>query len=909
METKHNNVFLESLRRSFGFDYGSYVDPEGLSGGLALWWQCGVSVEVDSTTKNIMQTVVFDKAEGKCWAASFVYGCPSREGRGKVWQDLKDIGTFEKLPWLCIGDFNEVLTSQYKMGGNPPSPLRLLAFHDMLTTCGMEDLGFKGPRFTWRNKRTGEDLIMERLDMAFANTTWREIYTSALVLVEAAVGSDHNPLILDTSYNMGKTGRPFRFESFWTTEAGCREVVVQSWAESRRDPIMLTVCKKLRKCKEGLKMWHKAKFGNLWLLIDAPHAELLEVQRQMGECPNPTLEAVERSLVEKLEDLWQKDSLFWHQRSRVAWLKMGDRNTRFFHLSASQRRQMNQIVKLKDESGAWQTGESDISGIIQDYFNSLYCSPPIRDFNDILSFIDSIVTPELNDKLVQGVTVEEVRMATFQMGPLKAPGSDGFPGIFFQKYWDVVGNDIFEAVSSFFHGNPLSLEWNHTNVTLIPKNDSPESMRQLRPISLCRFIYKIISKVMANRLQPSIDNLISEQQSAFIPGRQIQNNIIIAHEVFHFLRHKKQGSKAYVAIKLDLNKAYDRVCWDFLLQTMEKMGFHERWIDWVRQCICTVKYSIFANRKQVCHVLPKRGLRQGDPLSPYLFLLAADVFSIILQKTVNHHHLKGIKMKKGCPVISHLFFADDSLIFLEADPLVCEKFKVLAHSFGEASGLHINPHKSSILFSANTSSAVKENIKQILGMEEMRQDTKYLGLPALWGRSKTESLTYLRDRLLRKMHNWGSKTLNHASKEVLIKSKLQPLAMYPFMCFKAPSTLCAKLNSTIGSFWWGKGDCKKGIHWGSWGKLTKPKGEGGLGFREFSDFNDALLAKQFWNLSTNPTALWARILKGLYFPKTTCWQGRKGPSPSWAWSSLLHGRELLQNDVRWNVGNGEMVNF
>lgn len=263
----------------------------------------------------------------------------------------------------------------------------------------------------------------------------------------------------------------------------------------------------------------------------------------------------EKVLITKLEDLWQKEAMFWHQRSRVNWLKMGDKNTRFFHLSTVHRRQRNQVAKLKDENGIWQVDKEYIAGIIKGHFEKLYSPPPTRDTEAIISLVDTVVSSEMNTALTKPVTREEVKAATFQMGALKAPGSDGFPGLFYQKYWHVVGEDVFNAARNFFEGGYLLKEMNHTNVTLIPKVTNPESMGQFRPISLCRSNYKIFSKIMANRLQPFIHNIITEQQSAFIPGRQIHDNIIVAHEVFHYLKHKKSGMKRNVAVKLDLNKA------------------------------------------------------------------------------------------------------------------------------------------------------------------------------------------------------------------------------------------------------------------------------------------------------------------------------------------------------------------
>lgn len=153
-----------------------------------------------------------------------------------------------------------------------------------------------------------------------------------------------------------------------------------------------------------------------------------------------------------------------------------------------------------------------------------------------------------------------------------------------------------------------------------------------------------------------MNDIISEQQSAFVMGRQIQDNIMVANEAFHFLKHKKVGKKAFVAIKLDLNKAYDRVCWDFLFKVMERMGFDSRWIGWVKQCVCSVKYSFVMNGRQVSTITPGRGLRQGDPLSPYLFLLVADVFSKLMTKAIKNKSILGMKMKKWCPMISHLLF-------------------------------------------------------------------------------------------------------------------------------------------------------------------------------------------------------------------------------------------------------------
>lgn len=314
----------------------------------------------------------------------------------------------------------------------------------------------------------------------------------------------------------------------------------------------------------------------------------------------------------------------------------------------------------------------------------------------------------------------------------------------------------------------------------------------------------------------------------------------------------------------------------------------------MQQCACPVKYSIMVNGAPIGNVNPGRRLRQGDPLSPYLFLMVADVLSRLMSKAVLNKSIRGLKMRKRYPEASHLLFTDDSLVFMEALPQSCTNFMDLMKAFSEASGLSLNVNKSSICFSANTSQEIKDDIKRILGMEEMGDSAQYLELLTFWGQSKREALGFLRDRIIRKTQGWANLHLNQASKEVLIKSVLQSIPLYSLMCFKLPLSICKCLNSIISKFWWGSSNSERSIHWGAWYKLTDPKSMGGLSFKDFEAFNVALLAKQFWRLIQSPNSLWARVIKGLYFPNKSWTEAVKGPKPSWIWSSLFEGRKLIQ---------------
>lgn len=187
-----------------------------------------------------------------------------------------------------------------------------------------------------------------------------------------------------------------------------------------------------------------------------------------------------------------------------------------------------------------------------------------------------------------------------------------------------------------------------------------------------------------------------------MPGRLSQDSILIAHEAFHFLKHKKQGRKGYVALKLDFNKAYYRIQWDFLQALLLKMGFHAQWVHLIMECVSTVNFSVFANGEHRTSFTPAYGLRQGDPLSPYLFLIVADVLSLLITQSITNNSMSGLKMKMTCPQLSHLFFADDAILFFTAERSDCQGILRLLKVYSSASSQILNFDKSDALFSANT---------------------------------------------------------------------------------------------------------------------------------------------------------------------------------------------------------------
>ena len=235
------------------------------------------------------------------------------------------------------------------------------------------------------------------------------------------------------------------------------------------------------------------------------------------------------SIRKEINNLLDSEETFWHQRSRVLWYSQRDRNTKFFHSKASQRRKKNTISGIWDENRTWSDTNESIAAIAIAYFESLFTTSNPYRISEVTDSIPTRVTDEMNQGLIVAFTKEEMVTALKQMHPTKAPSPDGMSAIFFQKYWDVVGDDITCMVLNVLNSDMSIVDINRTNITLIPKINSPSKMSDFRPISLCNVVYKLVSKVIANRLKNIIPQIISENQSAFLSKRLITDNVLVAY--------------------------------------------------------------------------------------------------------------------------------------------------------------------------------------------------------------------------------------------------------------------------------------------------------------------------------------------------------------------------------------------
>ena len=382
------------------------------------------------------------------------------------------------------------------------------------------------------------------------------------------------------------------------------------------------------------------------------------------------------------------------------------------------------------------------------------------------------------------------------MAPLKAPGPDGMPPLFYQQYWNLVGDVVCQSVLKFLNTASLPEHLNHSFITLIPKKKHPEFASEFRPISLCNVLYKIFSKVLANRLKRILPKIITKNQSAFTKSRLISDNILVVFESLHSMQ-KCTGKDDFMVVKLDMSKAYDRAEWQYLEVVMRRMGFANQWIKLIMLCITSVLYSILINGEPKGRIYPTRGIRQGDLLSPFLFLLCIEALNGLINKAARQGDIKGYSISRNSPVLTHLLFVDDSLLFCRANRQECQKVLDILDIYGSYSGQQINRSKTTIFFSKSTLEEIKDHIKEALGVPEIRQYEKYLGLPSLVGKTKKASFNYIKERVWKKMQGWKEKLLSQAGREILIKAVVQAIPTCTMSYFNLLVGLCVEIESLI----------------------------------------------------------------------------------------------------------------
>ncbi|XP_052201561.1 uncharacterized protein LOC127807600 [Diospyros lotus] len=794
---------------------------------------------------------------------SCIYARNEEVDQARLWNSLTGIGASSSSdPWLLLGDFNVCRDGSEMKGGNTSFSLGMRRFNDFLSSGSLQDLAYSGPKLTWTNKRFGDECILRKLDRALINDDWLAHFSESKALFFQPGISDHSPVVVALSGDLQHKGSPFRFLNHLVDHPLFLERVEASWNRWIPGVPMFQVVQKLKVVKNAMKTLNRSR-GHVSDRVSSLRNHLLRIQQRLQDTPHdPVLHQQELELNRDLLLALAQESDHFRLRARIRWSAEGDRCSRFFFQSMLSRRNNHRIMNLLREDGNLTKSKDEVADVLVSYFQNLY-RPSSRNSplspTDVAPFIDKRLDHDQWTGLIAEVSAEEVKIALFSMGDDKAPGPDGFTAKFFKKSWEIVGADVVKAVQSFFASGRLLSQVNATIISLIPKVPHPETPSQFRPISCCNVLYKIITKILANRIKPVLSGLVDVSQAAFVPGRSIGDNVLLAQELV-FQYHLHQGAPR-CAMKVDLAKAYDTVEWDFLLMTLHLMNFPSQFCGWIRECITTPRYSIKINGQLNGFFPGGRGLRQGDPLSPYLFVLVMQV----LQGIVKHHsrasdfqyHWKCEQTKTVM-----LMFADDLLLFSHGNPSSVNILKSCLERFSSLSGLVANPSKSDCFVSCKDPS-LREAIYIASGFWRGSLPMRYLGVP-------------------------------------LLSSKLSYGDCQPVI-----ARVIKEIEQLTRNFLWSGNEADSHKAKVAWYDICCPKRQGGLGLKPLYVWNQSLVAKLIWRLlGGDRESLWVQWVH-TYRVKGTCFWLLKTPyACPWYWRKLLLLRGILKPFFGWRIGDG-----
>ncbi|GJW35020.1 RNA-directed DNA polymerase, eukaryota [Tanacetum coccineum] len=535
--------------------------------------------------------------------------------------------------------------------------------------------------------------------------------------------SDHRPILLhEVVTDFGPS--PFRMYHSWFRRDGFDLMVEQAWASfSHNDGnSLIRFKKKLQALKIIIRRWIKSKNLAQSGIINSIKEELIEIDKIIDSgSVNDELLLKRMDLSRQLFDTKYVDSCDSVQKSKIKWGIEGDENSKYFHGIINKKRSLLAIRGVLVD-GDWCIDPGKVKDVFMQHFAARFKKPNSTRFK--LNFVfPNRLSDEQVENMDQLISRDEIKSAVWSCGENKSPGPDGYTFEFFRRYWNFIGPDLCSAVECFFDKGSFPMGNNASFIALIPKVPDAKYVTDYRPISLIGSVYKVITKVLANRLATVVSDLVSDTQSAFVANRQILDGPFILNEVLTWCKRKRKQAMIF---KVDFAKAYDSVRWDYLMEVLQAFGFGPNWCKWVRGTLSSAMASVLINGSPSEEFAFYRGLKQGDPLAPFLFILVMESLHLSFTRTVNEGLFTGLQLNESM-TISHLFYADDAVFIGEWSDSNMENIVIILKSFFLASGLKINIQKSHIM-GVGVADGLIHQAASLIGCAIMKTPFRYLGV-------------------------------------------------------------------------------------------------------------------------------------------------------------------------------------
>jgi len=888
------------------------LDVRGRSGGMAVGWKtCVMKVQSAWGMESVLGVELRPVDLGSCLKVINVYG--PYQNRAPFWDSFFQNPFLEEDMVVIGGDLNFSLGLSEVWGPHAHSDVMASFLTRKLIEKKLIDVEPIKLKPTWRNNRGGEARVAKRIDRFLVSENLVDSFFQIRQWVGSGGASDHFPIFLEIRKGPNNPPSPLKFNKLWLQEESFKNLFITNWRgynENSMRTAAFQFAENINRLKGAIKEWAVEKRRRDDSELKQVEADLISIyEGEGGGFISQESKEVLVQMEERRNQLLLAKEETWRLKSRAIWLASGDENTKFFHAYAKGRKAVNTIWSLRDEEGVTHHTFEDKARCGVNHFQNLFKAPAQASIAEVIrvaQLFPRFVEEDGNQALMKEVDEEEIKAALSSFQKDKSPGPDGWTIEFFLDLYEILGNDLRLVVEDSRISGRIPASFNSTFIALIPKSDNASSLNEFRPISLCNCIYKIIAKIIARRLKSILSGNISDEQFGFLEGRQIHEAIGVAQEGLHSLKTKNLRG---AVMKIDLAKAYDKVSWLYLRLLLTHIGFGNDFIRWIMSCITTVSFSVLINGAASPFFHAERGLRQGCPLSPLLFLLVAEGLSRAILEAKAQGHFKGIQVAPDL-YITHLLFVDDILIFCSGIRGESRILRDILDLFSKATGMDINVGKSSLM----THKLSQREVADIIGLfpftiSGMDEGIKYLGFYLKANKYQSRDWSWLIGKVEKRLKGWSHKWLSRAGRLVLVKSVLEAIPVYWMLLSWIPRGTLEKIRRLCFRYLWSGKNENQITPWVGWKKIAIPKGLGGWGLKNIFLFAQALAAKGGWRM-LKTDSLWTRVIKRKYLALGSILDWVRNPRKSHRggsviWKGLVMAFPLIETNLAWAVGNGE----